>query len=551
MENLGAELPRQNSLFNNRQSPSLFFVTSTRNLMSFLGAGMLTPADCQFRYKEDSREAYQGAIPFWKGGVPSHEPYGRTLKDEKAIVVECRTDDVLRYAGRFIIAENEQLLVANAPIPLVSVVAFHAKSDSVVDDFISRVPADVLVEKSIFKIGSLLEELPLIDEPVMTNMDSIQPELAFIDSLGGGLKALLEFMSEDITNYQYIRDILALCFESGRAVNGEDQANETRVDRAILSALLPILCKLKPENGLDPVSLLDELVTALNYQDDDIKSELDKWSSYAKKAVENEIAPPPLADERGVLQRGVLLFLLRPDLDRLKKAKSSSNAPGPVVISIAALLAGFTNGLTRMGPEYKGNYRDFNLFTKALLDSLWGKSERSIKTIREASPNYGELEVYEINKEVLFKLVIRPNAVLMRVLNQARSLGVSMNYDYKNHQLYQERDMGNERSQKVYIELITPLKKGLDVLRFVSPCMDLSGKNSKSLKKNTAIDFLKRNYEDSMYCAFAYSEKRQAIVAEAMQIVGTMDDDELIALLESVAKVADEYERDVLGHDKY
>tara|TARA_B110000902_G_C13720598_1_gene365008 strand:- start:313 stop:477 length:165 start_codon:yes stop_codon:yes gene_type:complete len=54
-----------------------------------------------------------------------------------------------------------------------------------------------------------------------------------------------------------------------------------------------------------------------------------------------------------------------------------------------------------------------------------------------------------------------------------------------------------------------------------------------------------------MYCAFAYSERRKAIVAEAMQIVRTMDDDEFVTLLKYVSKVADEYERDVLGRDQY
>jgi hypothetical protein len=36
-----------------------------------------------------------------------------------------------------------------------------------------------------------------------------------------------------------------------------------------------------------------------------------------------------------------------------------------------------------------------------------------------------------------------------------------------------------------------------------------------------------------------------------MQILKTMNDDELVALLGYVAKVADKYERDGLGHHKY
>ena len=54
-----------------------------------------------------------------------------------------------------------------------------------------------------------------------------------------------------------------------------------------------------------------------------------------------------------------------------------------------------------------------------------------------------------------------------------------------------------------------------------------------------------------MYCSFAYSERRKAIVVEATQIVKTMDDDEFVTLLKYVARKADEYERDVLGKDNY
>ena len=69
MEELAGRPAGQASLFDGAESGDLFFVTTQRNLMSFLGAGAVLPASSQFRYKTDTREAFRGAIPLWKGAV--------------------------------------------------------------------------------------------------------------------------------------------------------------------------------------------------------------------------------------------------------------------------------------------------------------------------------------------------------------------------------------------------------------------------------------------------------------------------------------------------
>lgn len=560
MEGIDDKNEVQESLFENSKKTSLFFITTQRNLMSFLGAGMLLPSDCQFRYKEDSREYFGGAIPFWKSGLPSSDRYAEMIQDKRLVVVECHTDDVMKYGGRFVVSENEQLIVINAPVPLLCVTAFYMHSKVAVDDFVMRVPDDVVVDSSIFRIEGPRATLNDSPKNEVVNVASMEPQLTSIDSFGGGIKALLHFMSDEISDYSYIRDLLAVCLDAygvghldtGISIPARVVSSLSDSDKTIFLTLLPILRRIKPEDGYDQVHILEQLVAALLSHDTSIGEDIEKWIAYVKKAIEAEIEVPVLADKKDIFKRAVLLFLLRPDLDRLENVKNSSISPGPSVLSIAALLAGFAAGLTRMGPEYKGNYRDFNRFTKSLLDAFWCKSELSLNVVRESNAHYGASELYEINKEVLFKLEIRQNVVLARVLNQAKSAGYDLQYDYENQELYYNFDMGGDRYQTVYIELIKPLAPGFDVIRFVSPCMDLTtSKNKNKLKKDVAIDFLKRNCEDTMYCAFAYSERRQAIVAEAMQIVRTMDDDEFVTLLDYVAKVADEYERDVLGEDRY
>ena len=549
----------QASLFGGSRSTSLFFVTTQRNLMSFLGAGMLLPSGAQFRYKVDSREGYGGAIPFWKAGLPLSDDYSEMLRDERTVIIECHIDDVMKYGGRFIIREDERLLAVNCPIPLLSVTAFYMTSKEIIDDFVMRVPNDVVLDSATIMV---IPQISYFDSEAIVELEVVEviaPQMTFIDSIGGGVRALLRFIPDELADYHYIRDLLNTCLRAygltylkTKTISSDDTASKlTDSDKIIFLALIPILADIRVEDGFDPLIVLEQLASEITVRQVGYDEGIGQWVDYVRKAVGAEVEVPVLADERDIFKRAVLLFLLRPNLDRLENSRSSSIAPGPTVLSIAALFAGFANGLTRMGPEYKGSYREFNRFTKSLLDALWCKAELVLNVIHQTDDDYGASEVYEVNKEILFTRNIKQNVVLARVLNQAKSTGYDLHYDYDNHELYYEFDMGRDRRQIVYIELISPLAPGFDVIRFVSPCLDLSSKNLRSLKKDVAIDFLKRNCEDSMYCAFAYSERRKAIVAEAMQIVRTMDDDEFVTLLKYVSKVADEYERDVLGRDQY
>jgi hypothetical protein len=560
VENLNDMKLEQGSLFDSSKESSLFYITTQRNLMSFLGAGMIVPASSQFRYKDDSRAGFEGAIPLWKGGLPYSSKYDEMIKDERAVIIECHIDDVMKYGSRFIVAENESVLVVNSPIPLWSVSAIYLSSQEVISDFIVRLPSDVIADRTVLKVLPKLKSIDVINVIEPVKAVSIDRLLSFIDSFGGGIKALEKFCSTGITNYDFILDLFRVCLETvvpastdTTYVNSHGYSSSiSEDDRSIFFGLLPILQAEKPEDGFDQVSLLEKLEVDLTNTKATSSVEINVWLSYVKKVIEAEKEVPVLADEGEKIKRAVLLFLLRSDLERLEASVNSSISPGNVVLAIAAFLSGFTTGLTRMGPEYKGDYRTFNKFTKTLLDSLWCKNELNLSVVKESAPNYGALQVYELNNEVVLKLNIPQNVILARVLNQAKSAGYNFEYDYENQELFYTFEFdGGSRHQTVYIELIKPLTSGFDVIRFVSPCMDLTGKKLRDLKKGVAIDFLKRNCEDSMYCSFAYSEKRKAIVVAAMQMVKTMDDDEFITLINYVANVADSYEKNILGLDHY
>ena len=559
MEELAGRSKGQASLFDGAESSALFFVTTQRNLMSFLGAGAVLPASSQFRYKTDTREAFHGAIPLWKGAVPDSTEYSDLINDERAVVMECEVDDVAKYGGRHRVLETERVVVVNAPIPLWCISAIYMRSSAAIDDFLIRLPDDVVADRALFRDMPAIPTFAGYSDAEFTPPDDIEPQLAFIDAFGGGVRALQAFSRKGVSDHGYILDLLATCLSSGDYESVTPRANTTLNQRTILSEadghvlrhLFPALAKTKPEEGFDPSQLLDDLENSLSEGQGALSDEVGEWISYVRMVLAAEVAIPELADRGDIFKRALLLFFVRPDLDRLAASTNSSISPGPAVLSVAAFLAGCSVGITRMGQRYKGDYRTFNRFMKSLLDSLWCKSKYTLDSITEADASAGVSLKYVLNNESILWLSVQPDTTLARVVNQARSLGYELDYDHENQELRYTLHFENGRKQTVYIEKVKPLPSGMEVIRFVSPCLDLSGTRQKSLTKAKAVDLLARNNDEVTYCSFAYSERRKAIVVQATQIVRTMDDDEFEMLLKFVGAVADEYESEAVGKDRF
>ena len=559
MEELAGRPAGQASLFDGAESGELYFVTTQRNLMSFLAAGSVLPAGSQFRYKTDTREAFGGAIPFWKGAVPDSDEYCDLMRDERAVVIECGVDDVAKYGGRHRVLVTERIIVVNAPIPLWCASAIYMNSTAAIDDFLVRLPDDVVADRAIFGEIPAIPAFTGHSVPVTAPPDDIEPQLAFIDAFAGGVRALQEFSGAGISDHGYILDLLATCLTSGdyesatpeENITVNQRTNLSEADSYVLKHLFPALARTKPEDGFDPSQLLAELEATVSGGSVALSEEVGEWISYVRRVLEAEVTLPELADRGDVFKRALLLFFVRPDLDRLAAATNSSISPGPAVLSVAAFLAGYAVGITRMGQSYKGDYRSFNRFMKSLLDSLWCKSKYTLDSITEADASAGVSLRYVINNESILRLSVEPDAILARVVNQARSLGYELAYDHENQELHYTLHFENGRTQTVYIEKVKPLPGGMDVIRFVSPCLDLSGARQKTLTKAKAVDLLARNNDEVTYCSFAYSDRRKAIVVQATQIVRTMDDDEFEMLLKFVGAVADEYESEVVGKDRF
>ena len=468
MEELDEKPTGQASLFDGAERGDLYFVTTHRNLMSFLGAGAVLPAGSQFRYKIDTREAFAGAIPFWKGAVPDSDDYSDLINDQRAVVIECGVDDVAKYGGRHRLLATERMIVVNAPIPLWCVSAIYMRSTAAIDDFLVRLPDDVVADRALFRDMPAIPTFAGHSDAEFTPPDDIEPQLAFIDAFAGGVRALQEFSGAGISDHGYILDLLATCLTSGdyesatpeENITVNQRTNLSEADSYVLKHLFPALARTKPEDGFDPSQLLAELEATVSGGSVALSEEVGEWISYVRRVLEAEVTLPELADRGDVFKRALLLFFVRPDLDRLAAATNSSISPGPAVLSVAAFLAGYAVGITRMGQSYKGDYRSFNRFMKSLLDSLWCKSKYTLDLITEPNSSAGVSLKYVVNNESILWLSIEPDTTLGRVINQGRSLGYQLAYDHENQELQYTLHFENGRTQKVYIEKVKPLPGG-------------------------------------------------------------------------------------------
>ncbi|GGD59616.1 hypothetical protein [Lacimicrobium alkaliphilum] len=553
MGHLDVTKNNQTALFEQVEKSRLFFITNQRNLMSFLGAGMVVPAKSQFRYKKDSRELFNGAVPLWKARIPNISKTFPHIDQDRAVVIEFDFTHLETFLENGRILDQEAVVVMNAPLPISAIKSIYLKSQQAIDDFLLRLTDDVIADPALFEVlddASTIDTINVESDYEIKDLEDPLKVINFVDRFGGAVMSLNLLSNSNSSQVDYATLLLLVCVEhwgfgNTKSVDPEKIPSIPTDDREIIKALLDILSNTYPERGFDPDNVLTEIEKKLRPLRPEYREGVSRWLDFCKKVVNSEKDVPELNDKGDIIKRGVLLFLLRPDLERLRSAPDSSINPGSSVFLVANFLSGFFTGMFRIGSEYKGSFSQYSQFCQSLLDSFWCIRNRHFESVHESDAIYGASQILKINGITLFSQKVEKNLSLARVQSIARSTRYDMQYDYKEHRLSYEMTLDKGRKRKVYIELVKPLIGGSEVIRFISPCQDLKGsKRKRVLTKNKVLDLLLRNSRDDMYCSFAVSDSMEAIVVEATQIVRTMDDDEFELLLNHVATVADEYEHE-------
>lgn len=540
---------------------NLYFVTNRKNLLTILSVGLITTTENVYRYEPDSREETSGNIHLLKNAVLES-----SINDE-SVIIELEAG-IQSFLSQFeVLSETADSIVTSLPIPLYFAKKYLFTNNNMKDDFVLRLFDDIPIDLSLLGVSDgLVKKSTPFDIPEIGQKPSLKSILLSDKKLGAMLAVynLVHPTLDAIKEMQYLfnlsiseKEISIAEFSSNATSKRAGKGKiKIEVDDWMMRTTLSLLAKSGPEKGFDALEFIEEINRKSEFESNELSLEVKNWCNYVFKIVDGEIDVHQLSDKGSIVQRGLLLFLLRPRMERLEKSESSVLRPGPKVLTLGAYLAGYYTGAQRMGKEYKNNYAWYMECVKVSLESLL-LSIYTSGPCNELKVAYTKVAISHMVANLtitdfeVIKLNLEPDPVLARVLYQGRSLDYHLDYNFEHDELSYTFQFEGGRKQQIFIIRIKSNLMGDDVVRFLSPCRSLTGSGKSRLLKNDLISLLERNDEYDMHCRFAISNERKAIVVQVDQIVKNMDDSEFKSHIEYVARVADNYENEITGEDRY
>ncbi len=355
-----------------KRAPSIYAALHTTQLSRCLAHGLL------FARGGSSLEPCAAPVPV--------EVLGRArqgLDYGSVVLVEL---DPAR-AGLDLAAGDAATLIAKhgeVPLAWVARVVFGSAAER--DEFLARagtyedVPVSVLeyeVDSSLFGSGGLLDALDPPRDAELEGAAVVQHGVA-IGRLSGTIAAVLACARWDATTAGQLDDLcgafnaasidaspLSLIRELARAVD-DDTASEHGV--AIVGVAASMLSTAGTNSGLDVDRFLSELCreAVLQGADAELVTVFEKRAASVLSGA-TELRDDAFSDAHGkVALRALLLFMLNPEIEALRKIRARMGNIGPGVCILACALAGCHGGIARCDVSTKAPDRAVFLGTTLL-----------------------------------------------------------------------------------------------------------------------------------------------------------------------------------------
>jgi len=547
-----------------RPPKSLYFITTNRNLLTILAGGAIYPAAEEYRYYPDSRSDYNGRIMLWEERIPA--ALRTPLQGDTpsvAVTLELRTE-VLDYLGSSAAPESGNAYSTEQPVPLSYVTRYIFPEQSVLKDFLLRQFDEVPLNKELFSADGIIPwetetlqleaQSPENEAPKTTAIATSEGTVALPDRCAGAMLAIYRLApaarrAAQLTGAFYET---AIALASGQPLSGnmpilttgEQITPAGKAEKWLLDTFIGMLGKISPEIAFDPFELIAEIRKQADTSETEQAEVVPAWCARVKKILDNDIECHELADEKSIIQRAILLFILRPEIRRLESAMDSALKPGPAVYSWAVFFAGFYTGAVRMNASYKHNYEVYiDLIARLLRDRSHALSEQkwtppALNENPEKNTASAEV-VITINNHPVFTREITAEHTLERMFHLAKSFGIQLSYSALHDELYHPWVFDNKDHQIIRITMNGRNLNGEEIVRFKSPCGSFRLK--KDLKLNTLLGILGLNYRKGVHCSFAYDSEHGELFLLSHQIVKTMDEAEFFSHLKEVATLAYQY----------
>jgi len=585
----------------NVKSNSLFYLTDFSGMLSILASGLIRPAAADQKIVEGHNSLTLSRLTLWHGNVPINVAKPSSEGENGTIIIELNASSI---KGSNVPLIDRELVITNGSITRVK------------KDVLCLFPAGVIPKncvRSIFlndldAIGDFkvrMEMMSNLDisglkfkpyseiklgeaiclDTFKRRVDEIRPckfledvgNYKRLNSLGGALLLAPMYMPSSTV---YI-DALFSIFES--ITQSRKGARETPVsfdeyfsnlvayvhapdgstsgfiaktaEVAMLHRAVRILSNLSPTEGLNLTDFVNNI--AKDCEEFELplgeKSKLEKWREFSIELVQAQARPPALGDNsKSLVRRAISLFLMRPTVERLLQARSSSLQPGDQVFFYALMFAGLYEGYSRASREIKKASRTNEASTYAVAALLnHSANEKFVsfptKLIKaqiddSKHDNITQLKSVLINGQIVASISTGPSDAMRGLYGRAKSQGYNLEYDFDSDRFHYLFQYEEDRSQKVYITITeSEIHRGKEMIRFSSPCRNLNGKGKLSASEMDG--FLKSNALTDSHCRFAIDEGRRQLLVIVDQLLSTNDWEEFEYFCTETARVADEYEK--------
>lgn len=579
-----------------------FVVSNTINLLSILARGFIGPRPFISEHCSDFTRDSDAGILLFRGGMPaaflSDEGFPRVMSRPVVFEIEIGSAGSLPVRvldkGLALVttplrsARSADVAMFQGVLPLSSITNVWFASQSDLEDFRARafdnVPLDQCcfdINASLFgegidsdlfggELGSSVEQLVALVEADSNTIDprKLKTISDASDRYVGGLVMLSRLAPQKVAWLRQIENSLIAKTKRGAKeldlmrfvvamVGADDTGVVSAVEENVLRSVVELMADDRYGSGWSGKEFINTLVESVDL---DNQNELDaqllhRWSSVSQEVLSNRRDMVALDDSKSWVLRAILLLMLRREPSAVIEAIHSSLAPGERVVAAAGVLSGIHSGFERLSNSIKCDGELYRLVsqwvTRVINREMGCKIPKAVFKDGKAELQLSDTNVMairavlKIDGVILLERHIEADRAIRKAKHVAEELGWRLRFDHERQRLDYLFELPSGRKQRVFVERGTPTARGAEVVRFWSPCLDLSSVERRKFLTSREKDLLlERNAEYSLHCRFGIDRAEKAVVVVADQLAETMDRKEFEEHMTNVAYAADEYERE-------
>ncbi len=591
-------------------------LTHRRNLLSIMSAGLIGPKEVFGKYREDILVKAKGFVPLFSRGISDQlidltttnresnfpvilELDKKLLPDTFAFGVNsegelinnvnkddsfvCRlTSDILstnmikevHFTSEQNLNDFKARMFENVPINdfslLESPKIFESKSTFPVEFFENI--SNQVIEKSSHDLNysESLEVGTLPSAPLKDQLSNIERISRVSDKVAASIALLSENMERG-SDLKLLHSLLSFPYQGNKSrmrdeygtfaelisalVSGKNQNEKLSNDYCLLSATLEELINHNPSEGWVALNFLEKIELRFKNDVKNDNKEFDKYFDACKKIFNSKMDIPDniFSDDKNIIQRAVMLFLLRPDYDDLIGKENSQLNPGSFVKKIAILITGFRVGYERISIQFKGlHHQIFAPLRAYIINYGLGNSTDNFEKKPKAIVDWNPDERVYTFKYRLLKETIKGEISIRSYIHDVIQKMLDQDHIHEDFEIlsgildyrFEYIDSGSNRKQPVKLDFDSVQ----DNLIISSPCFEITSDSHK--KRITKVILQKIFAEDYDGKAYWIYEKNQSITLKRVIHHDEIANVNIVDLIQFIAKTADEIEEKLFKQDR-